>query len=157
MQDGILTVNIHTEKECEDYSLSHEMPDNGKITLKLKKDCLAGFRIYEWMGDRVIFKKNGEPIEAKKTEEGVIYTEASCGDALTLEFSVETVVKKEFFAGREYTEYWRGGDMIDIEPRGEHIRLYQRDNEKEKYYPTPDDVVFTGTSDRGPTQMSPDK
>ena len=45
--------------------------------------------------------------------------------------------------------------MIDIEPRGGHIRLYQRDNEKEKFYPTPDDVIYTGTTGRGPTQMSP--
>lgn len=84
-----------------------------------------------------------------------IYTEASAGDVLTLLFEIKTVVKKEFFAGCEYTEYWHGGDMIDIEPKGGHIRLYQRDNEKEKYYPLPDDVTFTGSSDRGPTQMSP--
>jgi hypothetical protein len=156
-ENGILTVNIHTEKDSEDYTLTHEMPDNGIITLKLKKGAKAGFRLYEFMGDDVILKKNGKVAEALKTECGVLYTDASAGDVLTLEFKIETIVKKEFFAGREYTEYWRGGDMIDIEPRGDHIRLYQRDNEKEKYYPTPDDVVFTGTSDRGPTQMSPNR
>lgn len=154
--DGVLTVNIHTEKETEDYSLTHLMPDEGKITLTLKKDAKAGFRIYPWMGD-VTLKKNGKTAESFKTDDGVLYTETLAGDSLTLEFEIETVVKKEFFAGREYTEYWRGGDLIDIEPRGEHIRLYQRDNEKEKYYPLPEDVTFTGTSDRGPTQMSPDK
>ena len=154
--DGVLSVNIHTEKETEDYSLTHLMPDEGKITLTLKKDAKAGFRIYPWMGE-VTLKKNGAAADSFKTDDGVLYTEALAGDSLTLEFEIETVVKKEFFAGREYTEYWRGGDLIDIEPRGEHIRLYQRDNEKEKYYPLPEDVTFTGTSDRGPTQMSPDK
>ena len=154
--DGVLAVNIHTEKETEDYSLTHLMPDEGKITLTLKKDAKAGFRIYPWMGE-VTLKKNGAAADSFKTDDGVLYTEALAGDSLTLEFEIETVVKKEFFAGREYTEYWRGGDLIDIEPRGEHIRLYQRDNEKEKYYPLPEDVTFTGTSDRGPTQMSPDK
>jgi hypothetical protein len=108
------------------------MPDEGKITLTLKKDAKAGFRVYPWMGD-VTLKKNGKTAESFKTDDGVPYTEALAGDSLTLEFAIETVVKKEFFAGREYTEYWRGGDLIDIEPRGEHIRLYQRDNEKEKY------------------------
>ena len=154
--DGILSVNIHTEKETDEYSLTHKMPDEGVISLKLGRGCKAGFRIYPWMGE-VTLKKNGITAETEKTQDGVLYTEALAGDELTLEFSVETLVKKEFFAGREYTEYWRGGDLIDIEPRGEHIRLYQRDNEKEKYYPTPEDVTFTGTSDRGPTQMSPDK
>ena len=47
--------------------------------------------------------------------------------------------------------------MVDILPRGEHIRLYQRDTEKEKYYPLPEDVEFTGASDRGPTQQSPNQ
>ena len=154
--DGILSVNIHTEKETDEYSLTHKMPDEGVISLKLGRGGKAGFRIYPWMGE-VTLKKNGITAETEKTQDGVLYTEALAGDELTIEFSVETLEKKEFFAGRENTEYWRGGDLIDIEPRGEHIRLYQRDNEKEKYYPTPEDVTFTGTSDRGPTQMSPDK
>ena len=103
----------------------------------------------------MLLLKNGEPVNAETTDDGVLHTDAVAGDVLTLDFEISTVVRKEFFAGREYTEYWRGGDLIDLEPRGEHIRLYQRDNTVEKYYPTPDDVTFTGTSDRGPTQMSP--
>ena len=154
-QNGIYTVNIHTEKETEEYKLTHEMPDNGIIRLELKRDCKAGFRLYPWMGEGVKLLKNGESVNAETTDDGVLHTDAVAGDVLTLDFEISTVVHKEFFAGREYTEYWRGGDLIDLEPRGEHIRLYQRDNTVEKYYPTPDDVTFTGTSDRGPTQMSP--
>lgn len=155
LEDGILTVNIHTEKHTDEYELTHEMPDNAVINLKVKAACKAGFRLYPWMSGEVILKKNGKAVKGETTEAGVLYTELEAGDTLTLTFEMETVVRKEFFAGREYTEYWRGGDMIDIEPRGDHIRLYQRDNTKEKYYPTPDDVKFTGTSDRGPTQQRP--
>lgn len=153
-KDGIYAVNVHTEKSTEEYRLTHKMPDEGVITLEMKVAGKAGFRIYPWMGE-VTLTKNGTATKTETTEDGVLCTEVAAGDVLTLLFAIETVVRKEFFAGAEYTEYWRGGDMIDIEPRGGHIRLYQRDNEKEKYYPTPDDVTFTGTSDRGPTQMSP--
>ena len=153
-KDGIYTVNVHTEKHTDEYKLTHKMPDEGIISLEMKVEGKAGFRIYPWMGE-VTLTKNGATVKGESTEDGVLYTDVSAGDVLTLLFAIETVVRKEFFAGAEYTEYWRGGDMIDIEPRGEHIRLYQRDNEKEKYYPTPDDVTFTGSSDRGPTQMSP--
>ena len=79
------------------------------------------------------------------------------GESVSLIFDMQTERRTEFFAGREYTEFWRAGDLVDILPRGEHVRLYQRDNEKEKYYPLPEDVEFTGASDRGPTQQSPDK
>ena len=153
-KDGVLTVNIHTEKHTADYSLTHRMPDEGQITLNVKRDCRAGFRIYPWMGEELTLSVNGTTVECVR-EDGAIYADLTAGQALTLSFPMDTVVKKEFFAGREYTEYWRGGDLIDLEPRGEHIRLYQRDNEVPKYYPTPEDVTFTGTSDRGPTQMSP--
>ncbi len=152
--NGKLTVNIHTEKHTEEYSLTHRMPDDGSISLEVKKSCRAGFRIYPWMGSEVTVTVDGAEREAIY-ENGGIYADLAAGETLTLTFPINTEVKKEFFAGREYTEYWRGGDLIDLEPRGDHIRLYQRDNDAPKYYPTPDDVTFTGTSDRGPTQMSP--
>ena len=44
-KDGILTVNLHTDKENADYALSHKMPDEGVIALTLKKNTSAGFRI----------------------------------------------------------------------------------------------------------------
>ena len=96
---------------------------------------------------------------ASEIRDGVIYTSetVAAGTSVSFEFDMETVERKEHFAGREYTEFWRGGDVVDILPRGEHIRLYQRDSEQPKYYPTPDDVEFTGASDRGPTQQSPDQ
>ena len=43
--------------------------------------------------------------------------------------------------------------MIDILPRGEHIRLYQRNHDIPKYYPLPEDVVYTGAVNMGPTQQ----
>ena len=39
-------------------------------------------------------------------------------------------------------------------PRGEHVRLYQRDLSKPKYYPTPEDVAYTGAANYGPTQQT---
>lgn len=151
--NGILTVNIHTEKETDKWTLSHDMPDNGNIRLALKTAATAGFRLYDWMGDRVQLTVNGKEVVAKN-ENGIIYAENLCaGDVLELAFNIETVVKKEFFAGREYTEYWRGGDMVDLTPRGEHIRLYQRDLNVPKHYPLPDDIEYTGVFDKGPTQQ----
>lgn len=157
LENGIYTVNIHTERETDVYKLTHEMPDLGRITLEMKKPASAGFRVYDFMGSEPKLYLNGKAISAKVAD-GVIYaSDLAAGDVLTLEFPIETVEKKEFFAGREYTEYWRGGDMIDILPRGEHVRLYQRDGEMEKYYPTPDDLKFEGIISRGPTQQTPDQ
>ena len=151
--DGVRVVNIHTDKETDEYLLTHDMPDEGKITLTLKCDTAAGFRLYDWMGDEWVLSVNGSPASAT-VENGVAYAEGlRAGDILTLSFPLETTERKEFFAGAEYTEFWRGGDMIDLLPRGEHIRLYQRDLSRDPYYPTPEDVEFTGAFDKGPSQQ----
>lgn len=155
-QNGILSVNIHTEKETDAWILTHQMPDEGIITLKLKKSANAGFRLYDWMGKNWKLLVNGREVKALfDPAENVAYAEnLKAGDEITLSFPIETEVVKEFFAGREYTEYWRGGDMIDITPRGEHVRLYQRDGKLTKYYPLPEDVEYTGESNKGPTQQT---
>ena len=154
-EDDIKVVNIHTDKECDEWSLTHSLPNDGRVTLKVKKPGKYGFRLYDFMKDAKLLL-DGKEVEFERAGD-VIYTTVKANEELTLEFPIETVSKKEFFAGLEYTEFWRGGDVVDILPRGEHIRLYQRDNELEKYYPLPEDVEFTGASDRGPTQQAPKK
>lgn len=153
--DNTLTVNIHTNKTTELYELTHSLPNEGRVTIAPKKEMKIAFRLYPFMKNPKLVCDNGE-IETEITD-GVIVTTSPTKEKVTLLFDVTTEEKKEFFAGKEYTEFWRGGDMVDILPRGEHVRLYQRDNEQEKYYPLPEDVEFTGASDRGPTQQSPDQ
>ena len=60
---------------------------------------------------------------------------------------------KEIAAGQEYTVFWRGPDVVDITPHGEHLRLYQRDLRREKVLPKPEDVTYTGAANYGPTQQ----
>ncbi len=155
--DGILTVNLHTEKETDAWKLTHEIPNNGIIRLECKKDIpAAGFRLYDWMGKAPLMTLNGAPVAAKERN-GVLYTEGlKKGDALVLEFPLENEVKSESYDDVVYTEYWRGPDMVDILPRGEHIRLYQRDKTITKYYPRPEDLEYT-EFDKGPTQQANEK
>lgn len=153
-ENGILTVNVHTQKTTDRWSLTHEMPDNGKIRLEIKSPMSAGFRIYDWMGKDIRLLLNSKQIKGKNTK-GILYAnDLVAGDVIELCFPIETLEKKEFFAGREYTEFWRGGDVVDLIPRGEHVRLYQRDLNIPKHYPLPEDIEFTGVPDKGPTQQS---
>jgi hypothetical protein len=152
-EDGVLIVNIPNEKETEDWYLCHEMPDEGRIRFEAKKQLSAGFRIYDWMGSDWKIMLNGEQVEYITNKNTAYVKDLKAGDIIELVFSISTIEKKEFFAGREYTEFWRGGDMIDILPRGDHIRLYQRDLTAPQYYPLPEDIEFTGAHDKGPSQQ----
>ncbi len=155
-ENGAWVVNVHTEKQTENWSLTHNMPDEGRVTLTLKKAGKAGFRIYDWMGDRWTLVLNGVEQKPLFSPDGhYAYIEnLDAGDVLELAFPIETVEKTEFFAGKQYTEFWRGGDVVDVLPRGEHVRLYQRDLSKPKYLPLPEDVEYTGVYDKGPTQQT---
>ena len=156
-EDGVLTVNVHTNKSTDRWTLTHLMPDDGNIRLELHAPMSVGFRIYDWMGEKVKLLVNGKEIAPRK-QDGCIYADRlNAQDVAELIFPIETVEKKEFFAGKEYTEFWRGGDMVDILPIGDHIRLYQRDLSRPKVYPLPENIEFTGIPDKGPTQQSPIK
>lgn len=143
--NGILTVNIPCDKETQELKMESFIPNDGLIRLTAKENCKAGFRIYDWMGEYKV-TLNGESTDKP-------FADLKTGDVLEISFSVETVKKKETARGVEFTVYWRGCDVVDMTPRGDHVRLYQRDLSKEKYYPTPEDVVYTGAANYGPTQQ----
>ncbi len=150
-ENGILTVNIPCDKEDESICLSSDIPNEGKITIKAKIDCKAGFRLYEWIKDPE-FLLNGKAVDVSN-KDGIAYCILNAGDIFELKFDITTTARKETVRGCEYTVFWRGCDVVDMTPRGEHIRLYQRNCDEEKYYPTPDDVVYTGAANFGPTQQ----
>ena len=149
---GVITVNIPCDKETDKLSMKSYIPNEGRITLEAKEDCKGGFRLYEWMGENVKYLLNSENANPE-IKDGIAVFNLKKGDKAELLFDIETVAKKETVAGREFTVYWRGCDVVDITPRGEHVRLYQRDDSKEKYYPLPEDVEYTGAANYGPTQQ----
>ena len=151
-ENGAYIVNVPMDKETDALILSSAIPNEGEIRLTAKQNCRAGFRLYGWMGDDLAFTVNGKPADVT-CDGAVACAQLTAGDTLSLTFNVETREEKETVAGRTFTVMWRGCDVIDLLPRGEHVRLYQRDNDAPKYYPTQDDVVYTGAVNYGPTQQ----
>ena len=114
----------------------------------------VAFRTYAWMGaaEEIKVTVNGEIVEALK-EGALLVVSAKAGDVVVLEHAIETVTIPEEVRGAEYQIVWRGPDVVDILPHGEHMRLYQRNLDIPYDEPTPEEVQFTGASDYGPTQQ----
>ena len=148
---GAFVVNIPLNKETADWILESGLPNEGVLRLTAKRDLEAGFRLYDWMKTSAFFL-NGGPVQPK-AETDIARAKLLAGDVFELRFDLKTETKKETVAGREYQVVWRGCDVVDLLPRGEHVRLYQRDLTKPKVYPTADDVVYTGAANYGPTQQ----
>ena len=151
-ENGIYTVNVPMARETEALRMESMLPNEGVIRLMAKRPCAAGFRVYDWMGAHWRLSVNGTPT-AQKAVDGVAYASLQTGDVLTLSFPIETKEIRETVRGTEFTVFWRGCDVVNLLPEGEHVRLYQRDLSVPKYYPTPDDVVYTGAANLGPTQQ----
>ena len=151
-EEGGFVVNIPCDKETESLVLRSDLPDTGSLTLTAKRDCTAGFRLYGWMQPNLRFLLNGKPAKLSDAH-GVAFAALNTGDRLELRFDLQTQEKHETVRGTDFTVVWRGCDVVDLLPKGDHVRLYQRDLSKPKVYPTADDVVYTGAANYGPTQQ----
>jgi hypothetical protein len=87
------------------------------------------------------------------TPDYIVYDFMTAGETVEFTHELQTVAKKERVRGEDLTVLWRGCDVIDILPHGEHLRLYQRDLSVPKDYPSAEEVDYTGAANSGPTQQ----
>lgn len=153
-QENRLTVNIPVDKTTENYEVHMEYPNEGKIVIIPKRNCDVAVRLYSWMGENKCGKMNGCSTDLCFENGFAIFKNAPAGAVLEFFHDIETITKKEKIMGTEFNVVWRGCDVVDILPKGEHLRLYQRDNSVPKYYPSPGDIDCIEMLHYGPTQQT---
>lgn len=151
-KDGMAVVNIPLDKETDDVKVTSGYPNSASIVIAAKHDLDAAVRVYPWM-DEVLGMLNGKKMNIVLSGGLAIIKNMKSGDVAEFTHLMETVSRKETAAGAEYEVIWRGPDVVDMLPRGEHFRLYQRRKDVRKYLPTPEDAVYRGPRDYGPTQQ----
>ena len=152
-EENRTVVNIPLDRDTDAWRLQSDYPDRGEMRLTLKKGGRAAFRRYSFMGERVECTVNSRPVSFREEDGLILPPPLAPGDTVALRHPLRTVRRKEMAAGQEYTVFWRGPDVVDITPRGEHLRLYQRDLRRGKVLPRPEDVPYTGAANYGPTQQ----
>ncbi len=153
-ENGMFVVNIPVNKETDEYKLTMDYPNSGRMAIKLKRDGSAAFRHYEQIGQKFTVYKNGKRTDEYCENDGlIIVSDLKNGDKIEVRHRLTSRTQKEHVAGREYEVLWRGFDVIDILPHGEHLRLYQRDLSVPQVLPLPEDVPYTGAVNYGPTQQ----
>lgn len=152
-EDGAWIVNVPCEKETAALRLESALPNRGRLQLTAKQACRAGFRLYDWMGKAPMLRRNGVAVAAVP-EHGCLTAALAPGDVLTLTFPLRTRTVRETVRGVTFTARWRGCDVVDLLPHGDHVRLYQRNLEEPGFYPKPADVIYTGAANYGPTQQT---
>ncbi len=152
-REGMTVVNIPLDRETDAWRLESDYPDRGEMRLTLRGGGQAAFRRYPFMGARVECLLDGRVVPFREEDGLILPPPLSPGGTAVLRHPLRTLRRRENAAGREYTVFWRGPDVVDITPHGDHLRLYQRDLRREKVLPRPEDVVYTGAANYGPTQQ----
>ncbi len=150
---GIYAVNIPLDRETTEWKLASRYPDEGSVALTLKRAGRAAFRKYKYMGRNPKLFVDGVETPFEEKDGLLVSPRLAKGQTAELRHTVRTVTRPEHVAGRIYKPVWRGPDVIDISPRGEHLRLYQRDLTKRPYMPKPSDVTSVTAANYGPTQQ----
>lgn len=156
-RSGTVFVNMPVDKELEQAAVTMDYPQSGCITVTAKQDCHVAIRTYPWMRKQLRATMDGKACVPRMEGDLAVFRNVAAGTRIELEHPLETVVAKEVVRGEEYSVSWRGCDVVDIFPRGEHLRLYQRDLRQPKFYPSAEDVSFTGAANYGPTQQTKPK
>ena len=151
MENGTYVANIPCNKEDSICRLCSQIPNDGALSLTVKRDGLFGFRRYEWMKEAE-FTVNGIPIMPEPNRE-IIKTMLKKGDVWKISFPITTKQVRETVRDNSYTVLYRACDVVDLLPHGDHIWLYQRDLSVPPYYPKPEEVHESGASNFGPTQQ----
>ena len=152
-EKGAWVVNVPMDRETAAWKLASGYPEKGCMALTLKRGGTAAFRRYAWMGKAVHGFVDGKEVKLEEKNGLLVFPKLKPGQTAELRHAIRTVVKPEKTAGVTYKVSWRGPDVIDVLPHGEHLRLFQRDLEKKPYLPKPSDVTSVTASNFGPTQQ----
>lgn len=152
-ENSAYVVNIPLDKETDAYTLKMEYPEHGRMEITLKQEGAVAFRRYPWMGKKLRVLKNGVEVPFEEENSLILIPDIKAGETVALTHPLRTVTRKEIAAGTVWQVVWRGCDVIDLLPHGEHLRLYQRDMTKPAYLPKPEDVPYLGAVNYGPTQQ----
>ncbi len=146
-------VQIPITRKCKDAVVKCEYPNEGKVSVTMKKHSNVAFRYYRFMGADWVCLRNNSPTDCYFKDGLIVVRDVAPEETITLSCPMVTESVEETVSGKKYTVLWRGCDVVDISPRGEHLRLYQRNLNEERWDPTPKDVQYTGAANYGPTQQ----
>lgn len=138
--NNTVVVNIPFDKTLKEAEVITGYPNEGFIRVKLMSKMDVTIRVFDWMKEDLKGYVNGWERDLRIEGNLITFTGLSEGDRIELKHELSTVAKKERVKGVDYTLYWRGADVVDISPKGDHIRLYQRESGVPKYYPRPEDI-----------------
>jgi len=135
--DNHVTVNMPINRDHDLAKVEIGYPNDYSIKVTAKRDGAHRIRVFGWMGNLIELKRNGAPVPVAYSDGCALFPEVKAGDTLELRHPFEERDIPETVRGLNLTVKWRGPDVVDMDPPGLPLRLYQRELGIKKVYPPP--------------------
>ncbi|MCD6297038.1 MAG: glycoside hydrolase family 127 protein, partial [Deltaproteobacteria bacterium] len=103
------------------------LPYEGRLNVLVKKVSKMYVRVPSWVERKTVqVNLNGKPQDIVWENAYIVQGNLRKGDQVEVSYPMKTVEVTEKVASKEYLLHWRGYTLVDIEPPGEHMPLFQR-------------------------------
>jgi len=124
---GNLEVNLLLNRASPWADVDSSVPYEGRVDVKIKKDCNLSIRIPEWVKPaqtRCVVNGVKRPASWRGRYAGIGRVKG--GEIATLTFPISERTDIVTIMGKKYTLIRRGNDVVHIDPPGKYCPLYQR-------------------------------
>ena len=129
--DDELAVHLMLNRASPWADIHSYLPNAGKLRVEVKQDVgRLRVRAPEWIsaGSRIITaSRNDSPCPLTWEGRYVVMSNPRSGETITFSFPIPSETTQSTIGRRDYTLTFRGNTVIDLQPPGARIPLYQRD------------------------------
>jgi len=126
---GVLSVNLLLNRPSQWADIHSHIPYVGQVDVHVKKPCLLGVRIPEWVKPSdVDCRVNEEHRPVSWEGRYALIGEVQAKDAVNVTFPITERTVEVEIEGQHYILTLKGNEVVNIEPPGRNCPLYQREH-----------------------------
>jgi hypothetical protein len=122
-----LAVNMLFSVETESVRVESALPYEGNVVVQLKVDAPITLRRPEGADNlNVRIAVNGQSVSPRVEGNYYILGDRVAGDRVEMRFLLPITTRTERVAGNDYTVFWKGNSVTQLEPGGKKYPTYLR-------------------------------
>jgi len=120
-------INLLLDKEDNDIIIRTSLPKKGQIRVEVKHPVELYLRIPPWARDDLVIRYNKRKVFPEWKGNYLRFRNVKPADEIQVNFLVPEYKEKTEISGREFLVEWCGDTVMYIEPKGNHLPLYQKE------------------------------
>ena len=129
LQPNATTIDVLMGRTGETVNVEDHTPREGRFVVHVKRDTDLSIRVPGFLGDRVpTVRLNGHDPALVPDAGYLRFAKVAAGDTAEITYPMEETGESIHINGRDFTVTWAGDTVVALDPPGQHLPLYQRDD-----------------------------